>query len=260
MKSLIFLTIFLFAIPIVYAADLSDYPSDFSDSVLIVGDKAPALDVISMTSLALSLQKEFGKSFENGLASEVSDPLQKTIISLGSPCDNYINEELLENGECDLNFKEGFAVIQIFENGGEKQIVIAGSTAEDTRRATNVLVNYENYNLNKDKICIFGETADDAIIINCDIAEKPVVETADDDVDDIFVELFDDEPEDDTDEQDDISADLSDDSDASVPELYDDSDDSVVDSDDTEEQTTIVVKEKNFIQILIEWLKNIFKR
>ncbi|GAG26812.1 unnamed protein product, partial [marine sediment metagenome] len=148
--------------------DLSDYPTMFIkdgklDFVIVVGDKAPAEDVVSAIDIATSLQhdkkllkilgKKDSEKVEIGtavLASEVDDVSKHNIISIGNPCDNPVTAEILgvphEYPQCLAGFEEGVGMIKLYSTGkGKIAIVVAGLNPLDTKRAARVLANYEDY-------------------------------------------------------------------------------------------------------------------
>lgn len=136
------------------AYGLDSYPKPFAssgkvDTIIVVGDKAPASHVIAQTNLALALGQEadvqaFGVS---KLASEVTD-LEQNIISIGNPCDNAVSASLLGDPKpCDKGYAPGKASIMVNEKDGKVRLIVAGFTDKGTQAAANALKSYGNIGL-----------------------------------------------------------------------------------------------------------------
>ncbi|RMF06802.1 S-layer protein [Candidatus Woesearchaeota archaeon] len=98
------------------------------------------------------------------LASEVSDVKSVNAVVVGGPCANTAAAELLGNpANCAEGFEEGHAKIKLFENNGKVQILVAGYAAEDTRRASIVLAEYDKYKdyLKGDEVDVTGTSLTD---------------------------------------------------------------------------------------------------
>ncbi|MBI2660182.1 hypothetical protein HYX07_03395 [Candidatus Woesearchaeota archaeon] len=145
-KIIIFMMIVLTAG--VYAGHLSDFPDIFIDDgsfngVIVVGNQAPSSDVIAQSNLVQYLVGYTGKSLvgTTKLSSEIND-MQQNIISIGSPCNNLISAEIMNNPEpCNKELAEGKAYIKIFSYEGHTHMVIAGYSDKDTRQAVTDLIN-----------------------------------------------------------------------------------------------------------------------
>ena len=144
--------IFLVLIISTYALDLSDYPSFFVkgnklDVILVVGDKAPASDVLAQTQIALSLA-QFGNALGiSKLASEIEYE-EQNMISIGSPCYNDITSEIMDDPvPCDKELTEGKAFIRMYQHNDNVQIVIIGYNDMATREVANILRNYQEHDL-----------------------------------------------------------------------------------------------------------------
>ena len=151
-KTIVSILIFLFSINIIYALDLSDYPSFYVkgndlDVILVVGDKAPASDVLAQTQVALSLA-QFGNALGiSKLASEIEYE-EQNIISIGSPCYNTITEDIMDNPKpCDKELTDGKAFIRMYQNDENVQIVIMGYNEGATREVANILRDYQEHEL-----------------------------------------------------------------------------------------------------------------
>jgi len=153
-------------ISIVSAADLSFFPKIFvragkADVFVVVGKAAQAEDVVGAIDIVTMLQYETGQNRQIDIArldSEIEEIDAQNTIVVGGPCANAAAARLLGFPEnCLEGFEVGSSIIKLFEfPNGKKSILVAGMTALDTRRATTVLSNYENYNLTGTEMKISG--------------------------------------------------------------------------------------------------------
>ena len=152
--------------------ELENYPDYFIQDgkfkgVLVVGDKAPAEDVISISDIAMSLQYSSGASQENAtvitkievgatkLASEVSDPYAQNIIAVGRPCVNAIVSKFLDNTtDCYYGLSEGYGTIKLMNLQSKIQLMVFGHDNTDTRTTSAVIANYKDYNLKGTEQCV----------------------------------------------------------------------------------------------------------
>lgn len=84
------------------------------------------------------------------LDTEVSNPTAKNIVAVGGPCANSVVAELMGNpADCStaLGIESGQALIKLFENGDYVAVVVAGQDAMDTRLASQIVANWEDYDL-----------------------------------------------------------------------------------------------------------------
>jgi hypothetical protein len=88
------------------------------------------------------------------LDTEVSDKTAKPMILVGGPCANDLVAELAADGKFRYGCTDwpgsNFGIIEIAENafgGTNVAMVVAGTTAADTRRATKVIKDYSDYSL-----------------------------------------------------------------------------------------------------------------
>src|SRR3990167_1854422 len=134
--------------------DLSNFPDMFVkngvfDGVMVVGDKAPASDVIAQSNLAQFFVRHTGKSLVGSakLASEI-ESLNQNIISIGSACHNNISWEIMaQPKQCDIWLEPGKAMILSYGYKDYVYIVIAGYSDKGTRDAVDFLINYDKNNL-----------------------------------------------------------------------------------------------------------------
>ncbi len=169
-KKLVLLIIPFLLVSLVSALDLSDYPDMFIENdkfngILVIGDTAPADDVIGISNIAMSLQYR-GETTSAGitinkidvgatrLASEISNPnaqnliligMQKRDASYGNP---FIDE-----------FYSGSpsgGLIKLIKNGNYYVLIITGDTTDKVKQASTILVNYKDYNLKGMELTIDG--------------------------------------------------------------------------------------------------------
>lgn len=177
-KITIFSIIVLFLLPIVNSYDLSDFPEMFledgdikENSVIIVGKASHAEDVLGSIDIALMLQRKAGnKNLDLArLDTEVKDISAYRSIVVGGPCINSIAANLMGYPQnCMQGFEIGKAFIKLYEFDNDKfSILIAGTTALDTRRATYVLSYYDDYDLEGSERIVSGlSTSDIKINLN----------------------------------------------------------------------------------------------
>lgn len=128
--------------------DLSTFPEMFIkdgnfNAIMVVGDKAPASDVISQSNLIQFFISYTGKTIIGSakLASEVST-LEQNIISIGSPCHNPISSQIMIDPKpCDKWMEPGKAFIMLYYYKGYTHMVIEGYSDKGTREAVNFLIN-----------------------------------------------------------------------------------------------------------------------
>ena len=159
MTKISILVIILVLMSSLVLGNLENYPEFlFEDeefnTKIVVGEDAPSSDVASTIKLIPSLQTLTEDRIRGSmLDSDVTDATLENfnIISVG--CLNEVTKLLV--GECDLRSGESF--IYVIENDEKYKVVIIGGSEEDTAKATFVLGNYENYNLEGDAIRIIGD-------------------------------------------------------------------------------------------------------
>ena len=89
------------------------------------------------------------------LDTEVSSVTNKNIVAVGGPCANSVVAELMGNpADCGtaLGIESGQALIKLFENGDYVALVVAGQDAMDTRLASQIVANWEDYDLSGDEM------------------------------------------------------------------------------------------------------------
>ncbi|KHO45369.1 MAG: hypothetical protein QS98_C0011G0064 [archaeon GW2011_AR3] len=82
------------------------------------------------------------------LASEITTPSASNLILVGGPCANSAARQVMgvTSANCAEGFEPGKAMIKLYEHApGKVAMVVAGATAVDTRRASQVVANYKDY-------------------------------------------------------------------------------------------------------------------
>jgi len=105
------------------------------------------------------------------LASEVGTASSYNLIVVGGPCANSLVEDLFDM-TCDgWAFESGEAVIKLADNGDNVAMLVAGTTADDTRRAAKVVADYSDYTLSGEEVMMTA-TSDDNIEIGEVVEEE----------------------------------------------------------------------------------------
>ena len=141
------------------ALDLSDYPNMFTNNVrIIVGKAADAEDVLGAIDIAVTLQQKMGnKRLESAiLDTEVDNIEAENTIIVGGPCINSIAAKLMDYpSNCMAGFELGKGKIILYEfENGNYALLVAGTTALDTRRVTTVLSNYKDYEMTGNEMIV----------------------------------------------------------------------------------------------------------
>ena len=71
----------------------------------------------------------------NMLSSEVSTPSAYNMVLVGGPCANPLVEDLFGISCSGWSYETGEAVVKLAQNGEKLAMLVAGTTATDTRRA-----------------------------------------------------------------------------------------------------------------------------
>lgn len=141
------------------AADLSDYPGPFVsegkfNAQIIVGNNAPATDVLAASDIAVSLQQLVSTPITANLDDEVNNSMHGILI--GQPCKNTAMAVILETNVCDIGLNENEGLIKLIEQDGRARLIITGRTAGDTRKAARVLANYRQHRLTGQEVIVVG--------------------------------------------------------------------------------------------------------
>jgi hypothetical protein len=100
------------------------------------------------------------------LDSEISDVGANNLIVVGGPCANRISAQVLGKTfpacGADSGIAAGTAIIKaVAQSSGKVALVVAGYDAVDTRRASRVLSNYDQYDLSGSEVVVTGTSLTD---------------------------------------------------------------------------------------------------
>ena len=166
-------------------SDLSNFPEMFIENgnfnaVIVVGDKAPASDVVAQSNLAQFFVQYTDKLLIGSakLSSEI-DTLDQNIISIGSACHNNISWEIMvQPKQCDRWLEPGKAFIILYDYRGYVHMVIAGYSDKGTRDAVDYLTRQKKGSLSGSSILI--DIDEPKLYIN--ESKEKIVEDGDDNI------------------------------------------------------------------------------
>ncbi len=117
---------------------------------VVLGVNGKSGDSFAAADIIVSLKKNFNLDIEPVIESPSVENTNKILI--GHPCDNSLIKLSCEEWPYD----PGTALIKIMEN----DLVIAGTTIEDTRRAAKVIANYKQFPQLKQykEVLVYGDT------------------------------------------------------------------------------------------------------
>lgn len=120
--------------------------------------KEQRLPLVYITTKGGSVSKGTGEAVESvtinridvgatKLASEVADVKAQNLILVGGPCANAASSEAKGSAaDCAAGYEAGKGLIELVDTGaGNYALVVAGYSAADTRAATAVIANYDDY-------------------------------------------------------------------------------------------------------------------
>ncbi len=163
-----------------YEADLSNFPELFFNNgifngYIVVGDNAPASDVIAAVDIAKSLNHDSTVG-STKLASEISDPSNMNLISIGNPCNNAITDYLMGNPSyCTKHFDDGEGKIKLYNYNKHYQLIVAGHSDYDTRQAAKVLANWNYYDLTGSEYSVYSTSNGTSIVEEEEYTAEPIV-------------------------------------------------------------------------------------
>lgn len=165
--------ILVILVPSAFALDLNEFPNMFIkdgsiNALVIVGKAAKAEDVLGAIDIVVMLQNKAGnKKLDIArLDSEVETLSTQNTIIVGGPCANSAAAKLMGYPKnCLEGFEMGKSIIRLYQfENGKIAMLVAGTVALDTRRATYVLANYQDYNLSGTNMIISGVNLNDVTI------------------------------------------------------------------------------------------------
>lgn len=84
--------------------------------------------------------------FDTEIAGVSEGNIPQSMITVGGPCANAVTSALMGNPEvCDEGFDSGMALLKLIEDGDNIALIVAGGTGPDTRIASTVLQNFDEY-------------------------------------------------------------------------------------------------------------------
>ncbi|MEM3154728.1 MAG: hypothetical protein QW165_04155 [Candidatus Woesearchaeota archaeon] len=138
----------LLLVPLVSAASISDWPMFFVSNgkfsaKYVVGEEAPALDVVSATIISTSLARYENVTTEVGTSTldiEIANISNINAIVIGSPCENRAAFQLMGSPEpCYKDLAGSVGYIKLYENNNVKQLLITGLDEKDRHAAAKYL-------------------------------------------------------------------------------------------------------------------------
>ncbi|MEK6839361.1 MAG: hypothetical protein AABX72_00300 [Nanoarchaeota archaeon] len=117
---------------------------------VVLGDQGKSGDSFAATDVIIALKKHLSLDIDPVIEDETLESVSKILI--GHPCDNSFIQLSCEQWPYD----EGVAIIKVMGN----DLIIAGSTVDDTRRAAKIIANFKNYEELKQtkEILVLGDT------------------------------------------------------------------------------------------------------
>lgn len=141
MKKLVILFLLLIVCsPIAFAAidSIYEYLQRIDNGYeIVLGEKAKGGDSLAAIDVAIGVKKYNRNAPDLEAIIETNSSANESKILIGHPCDNSLIPISCENWP----YREGEAIIRIIGN----DLIIGGSTIDDTRRAAKIIGNYKNY-------------------------------------------------------------------------------------------------------------------
>ncbi|MFH1425241.1 MAG: CARDB domain-containing protein, partial [archaeon] len=158
-------------------SDLSCYPEMFIegntlDVGLVYGSIAPSTDFFTIVDITNSITSYVGSNgLDQNIISvsdlEISALGDMGFISVGRPCENLVTDELLGNpGTCDYGVREGVGKIKLLNDGGRSKMLVYGYDAGSTTTVSEILSNWEDYNLQGTEMCFDKITLQEVDCLN----------------------------------------------------------------------------------------------
>ena len=156
--------------------DLSQFPEGFADEelMIVIGSGSSAAVTMSLADITSAIQYYSGNTFTPQTDYAINiDSLNYNFIALQQVDECYtgglntIAEYLGFNCD-DWQYGEGYGTIEVVQNEDRYAIIIAGTTGEDIRRTSKVLLNKEYYQISGTKVLVTGENLED---INVEILD-----------------------------------------------------------------------------------------
>lgn len=98
------------------------------------------------------------------LDSEISDATAYNLIVVGGPCANSIAEDVFGVTCSDWPYKAGEGVVKLVANGNKAAMLVAGTSALDTRRTAKAIKDYKSYAFSGTEAIVKGTTLSDITV------------------------------------------------------------------------------------------------
>jgi hypothetical protein len=161
--------------PVTLPADLRYYPKflikdEKLNALIVVGDTAPANDVISSIDIATGI-KNYAEIGTTKLVSEITK--NNNLIVVGNEAIEKLDMDLL--GLEQVN--EGEGLIQLVKKGDYAYLIVGGYTDIETRSAAKVLSRWQNYELKGDRVKVLLDKMGNPVLSYppYETVEEPVV-------------------------------------------------------------------------------------
>lgn len=157
----LFFLIILIPIPVHAAVDsIYDYIKKIDNQyAVVVGLNGKSGDSFAATDVVIGLQRQLHVDLEPTIESLINPNVNKILI--GHPCGNSLIHMTCE----EWPYENGEAIIKIDEG----DLIIAGTTVDDTQRAAKVVANFKAYPLLKEEkevlVISFSGDIDDATLL-----------------------------------------------------------------------------------------------
>ncbi len=143
----------------VCAYNLDQYPDMFVSSnrlkvTVVVGDNALASDTVGAIEIVSSFYEMNYSSVDitSVLASEVEDISDGNYLLVGGPCANDLSAKLMDFPPvCSDSIPPNSGILKLFDLKKGTTLMVAGSSALDTRRVSLVLSNFEKHDFPAEK-------------------------------------------------------------------------------------------------------------
>jgi len=145
----------LLQLSFVSAAALADYPTFFTQQssdrpYIVVGQYAPAQDVVTASEVALALQRELlktnGRPFRDAqLDNELRDVVLNLVVVGAAQDNNVIGRLLGTHDDNPFDLRPGEALVTLLQMGGKYQLIITGYTTRETAKAGDLVAQFSGY-------------------------------------------------------------------------------------------------------------------
>lgn len=130
-----------------------------SDEVVLSVPSGMVQAKVSINEQAVTTCTKASGAITNKLDTEVTSA-DKFLILVGGPCVNSLVDDYFGITCEDWTLKPGEAMIKLAEKDGRVAMLVAGTTADDTRRASSVLMSYMDYTLKGNEVLVRGSGKD----------------------------------------------------------------------------------------------------